>query len=276
VTGCEEWRGKIDPYVDGELPRTDVLEFEKHLVECEDCHAAYERVRAAVDTVRGASPLYDVPDGSVERAERLVEGREVKNRARRWVIAAGIALATGLAVAVSMNLYIESSPQFVSFAAETHLRYARKAMPLDIVSSDPEVVTNWLGGRVPFHLQLPDYPAGPGEKKRYRLVGARLLQHLNDDVGYLAYEMDDKPISLLMASSPGTAPGSGERYRSGNLTFHFVYDKGLRLISWTDAGINYCLVTELDARGAESCVICHGSPGELRKFEDLTPESDQR
>ncbi len=274
---CEDLRRKIDLYLDGELPPVEVLEFERHLVECQECHAAYGRARTVVDTVRGARPLYEIPEGSFDKARRLVETYRSRRRARRWATAAAAAIVVLSLGAVSvLRLLSESSQQFSSFAAETHLRYARQAMPLDIVSSEPGVVSNWLGARMPFHLQLPDYPTGPGEQKRYTLEGARLLQFGNEDIGYLAYEMDGRPISLLMASSPGTAPRNGEVYRSGDLAFHFQYEKGLRLISWADAGVNYCLVSELDAHGAESCVICHGSREELRKVEDLAPEKGRR
>ena len=166
--------------------------------------------------------------------------------------------------------------QFENFATEIHLRYAKKAMPLDVVSSDPRIVSDWLGARLPFHVELPNYPSAPRQEKPYVLVGARLLQYLNDDIGYLAYEMKGRPISLLMASSPATAPDGGEIYNSGKLRFHISYNRGLRTMSWTDAGLNYCLISESGAGGSESCVICHGSAAERQKFQELTPERGHR
>ncbi len=48
-----------------------------------------------------------------------------------------------------------------------HTPYARGAFPLDVASSQPQVVSNWLEPRVPFHLTLPNYPEGG--PKRYAL-----------------------------------------------------------------------------------------------------------
>jgi len=65
--------------------------------------------------------------------------------------------------------------EYASFAAEAHLLYARGAFPLDIVSREPQAVADWLGGRLPFHMTLPNYPApsdrtGSREQKKYSLV----------------------------------------------------------------------------------------------------------
>jgi len=186
-------------------------------------------------------------------------------------VAAGTA---GLAAACLLGILLIPSPsasEFNEFAAGSHLRYAKGAMPLDVASSEPEVVSRWLSTRLPFHLQLPNYPEGRGEPKRYRLVGARLLQYRNRDVAFLAYEMDHRPISLLMTSDPVATPSNGTVYRSGALAFHFSDRKGLKLIAWTDRGLHYSLVSELGANGAESCMICHGGEGQRRVIEELKP-----
>ena len=156
---------------------------------------------------------------------------------------------------------------YEKFAAQAHRDYSRGAFPLDIVSDQPQLVSRWLEPRVPFHLTLPNYPEGG--PKRYALAGARLMQYRGDDVAYLAYEMDRKPISLLISSSSRVAPSGGEKYQSGGLTFYFSAEQGLRIITWKDKGLTYAQVSDLDVKGAESCAICHGGAGERRKFEGL-------
>lgn len=272
MSSCAETRQKIHLYVDDELPAAEILELEKHLVECPTCSAEYQDVRAVVDTVRGAKPLYDVPESSLAAARAILSADRA---APRWNWrAAAILVAAGLGALAMFWLWPDRGPQFAAFAADTHLRYARGAMPLDVASGNPDVVSRWLRARLPFHVDLPDYPVEPGERKRYRLVGARLLQYVDDDVGYLAYEMDGKPISLLLASTARAAPSGGDVYRSGSLAFHFTYHKGLKVISWTDSGVHYALVSDGTARGAESCVICHGSAAERRVIEQI-PEANR-
>jgi anti-sigma factor RsiW len=288
VIGCDDARNKIALYVDRELCGSEALEVEAHLTECVPCRMAYEDSRAVVDGVRAASPLYEVPEHSYAVIEQLVAAQEKGARRHRWLLlAAAAALVAGVILGIMGSWLSESfSPwltrrrgmpaQYASFAAEAHLLYARGAFPLDIVSREPQAVSEWLARRLPFHMTLPDYPApndrtGSREQKKYSLVGARLMQYFDEDVAYLAYEMDHKPISLVIASYPQVFPSGGEIYRSGGLTFYSTAEKGLRMITWADKGLTYALVSTLDVRASESCVICHGSPNDRSKLENLRP-----
>ncbi len=272
MNACDEARLMVHLYIDGELSPEEILEFENHLMDCERCRAEYHNTRTVVDTVRGARPLYETPAASLRKAAALIERH---NRGRRWFIRfEAVAAAVILAAAGGLLLWWSQNAGaggFAALAAETHREYEAGRLPLDVVSSDPETVSAWLRFHVPFHIDLPDYPVGAGEHKPYRLVGARRLAYGNDIAAYLAYEMNGRPISLLLSSSPDAAPSGGEIYRSGRLIFHFTDENGLRVISWTDRGLHYSLVSELGAGGAESCAICHGSAGERRVIDQLQP-----
>lgn len=261
---CAEIRPRIALYVDGELTGAEALEFEAHLTDCAECRREYDDLRDTVDAVRGARPLYEVPEQSYAAALRVISGWERRRRQRRWVLAAaaGAALLAVALVGVSTG-----RSGYEEFAAQMHRSYERGAFPLDIASSQPQVVSKWLDPRVPFHLTLPNYPEGG--PKRYALAGARLMQYQGQDVAYLAYQMDRKPISLLISSSSRITPAGGESYQSGGLTFYFSAEQGLRVITWKDKGLTYAQVSDLAVKGAESCAICHGAEGERRKFEGL-------
>jgi anti-sigma factor RsiW len=256
-------------YIDGELPPAEVLEFEKHLMECPGCRTQYERLRTVVDLIRGAKPLYDAPESSRVKAYSLVRRREATDT---WLrMAAAVLVAAGLGLSAWLLARPVTPAHFPEFAADVHRQYAAARTRLGITSSKPEAVSAWLQSRVDFPLELPDYPVGPGGRKLYGLVGAGLLQYAGERVAYVAYEMDHQPISLLMASTPQAAPSGGDVYRSGKLTFRFFDRQGLKVITWTDRGIHYGLVSEMGARGAESCVICHGREGDRRVIEELKP-----
>jgi anti-sigma factor RsiW len=166
---------------------------------------------------------------------------------------------------------VSAPAQYSSFAAEAHRLYARGAFPLDIVSRQPQEVSDWLRARLPFHVRLPEYPSRGWQKKRYTLVGARLVQYLDQDVAYLAYEMDREPISVLISQARLLAPSVGETYRSGGVTFHFSEENGLRMITWTDHGLTYAQVSTVGLSGADSCGVCHGSREDRHKVENLRP-----
>jgi anti-sigma factor RsiW len=261
---CAEIRPRIALYVDREVTGAEALDFEAHLTDCAECRRVYDDLRETVDAVRGARPLYEVPERSYATVQGVVADWEGRQRQRRWVLASAVA---AVLLSVALAWISTGRSGYEEFAAQAHRNYARGAFPLDIASSQPQVVSNWLEPRVPFHLTLPNYPEG-GPKK-YALAGARLMQYRGQDVAYLAYEMDRKPISLLISSSSRIMPSGGESYQSGGLTFYFSAEPGLRIITWKDKGLTYAQVSDLDVKGAESCVICHGAEGERRKFEGL-------
>ena len=267
---CSEARGILHAYVDGELTAADTLALEAHLVECVVCREECAELQAGVETVRGTCGVYEAPRASREEAVRLV-ARHYERR-RRWGLAAAVAVCAliGTAGAV-VNRRIESHDRFAAFAAETHVRYASGTMPLDIRSDEPAEVAEWLSRHLTFVLTLPNYPER--EPKKYMLAGARLLQYGEDDVAYMAYRMNGRPISLLMASSRRIVPSGGVVYQSGGLTFHSVSSNGLQTITWADRGLSYALVSDLKSVGAESCVVCHGGAGEDRKFAPLRPRT---
>ena len=276
MIGCDDAKNSIALYLDRELSGLEALEFEAHLTQCAACRLAYENSRAVVDGIRAASPLYEVPEQSYANIEQFVVQQD-KGPRRHHSLA--LAAATALVLGVIIGAWFSSraarkhAVPYSSFAAEAHLLYARGAFPLDIVSREPRAVADWLGGRLPFHLTLPNYPEpnGSREQKKYSLVGARLLQYLDQDVAYLAYEMDHKPISLVIASSAQVFPSGEDTYQSGGLTFYSTAAKGLRMMTWADKGLTYALVSTLDVRGSESCVICHGSANDRPKLDNLRP-----
>jgi anti-sigma factor RsiW len=265
MMSCSEIRPRIALYVDREVTGAEALEFEAHLTECAQCRREYDDLRETVDAVRATCPIYEVPDGSYAAVQGMVADWELRRRQRRWLPSLAAA-AVLLAVAAAWWISAARSG-YEQFAAEAHRNYARGTFPLDVASDRPPVVSDWLKPRVPFHLTLPNYPEGA--PKRYALLGARLMQYRGEDVAYLAYEMDRKPISLLISSSSRVMPSGGESYRSGGLTFYFSSQQGLRILTWKDKGLTYALVSDLNVKSAESCAICHGAEGERRKFEGL-------
>jgi anti-sigma factor RsiW len=268
MTPCP-FSDRIHPYVDGELDVAQHVGFEAHLLECATCRVGYDRVRQVVDVVRGARPLYPAAPSLCAKLQTIVESKQAHSRKRRIVrigVMTGAFAATILLLAV---LPMRVSQRFTTFAAETHLRYAQRELPLGVSSQEPSVVSEWIHAHLPFHLSLPNFPAEAGIPKSYSLVGARSMRFQGHDVAYLAYTMEQHPISLLVSSSDDVIPSDGETYASGKLLFHFSSEKGLKLITWRDRGLSYALVSDVQVSGAQSCIVCHGSELERRKFENL-------
>ena len=187
-----------------------------------------------------------------------------------WAAAVLVVIGGGAAAWLT-GWFGQQGESFRVYAAESHLRYARGRLSLDAKSGDPAELSSWLEQNLPFHLEVPAYPVAGPEGNAYELVGARLLRHRDEDVAFLSYTMREKPVSLLVASATGREPVGGEVYRSGELDFHFYSVDGLKLIGWVDKGLSYVIASNIDAVGAESCVVCHGQGADRRKFEALEP-----
>jgi hypothetical protein len=111
--------------------------------------------------------------------------------------------------------------------------------------------------------------------KFYRLEGGRLVSLEGDYAAYVAYRMEDRPISPLVASAATVAPSGRDTVQWGGLTFHLDSRAGLNVITWSDNGLTYALASELGFGGERSCLVCHGSPAERGKIEGFSPPSPQ-
>jgi anti-sigma factor RsiW len=271
---CDAMPALVSAYLDGELVGEDLIAFEAHVAGCKDCRRSVEEERAVVAAVRSSLPLYGASDSLRQRVEGLLDGQQKGGR-RAWaaVLAAGVLLAVvvGLIAWGRRERLGARGPasELASLAADTHLRYARGQLPLEVATDQPELLSHWFAGRVPFHLALPAYPVGPGEQKFYRLEGGRLVSFKNDYAAYVAYRMDGQPVSLLVTSAEATQPYGGEIVKSGALTFHLESVAGLEVITWTDHGLTYALASDVAVSGARSCLVCHGSPEVRRRLPEF-------
>jgi hypothetical protein len=240
-----------------------------------------------VRAVRDSLPLYEAPASLRERVRQLALPQQAapappSGSRPAWgvyavgrpLLAAASLAALVLAAAALLHAPRSSSAArpagaFASLAVDTHLRLARGQLPLEVRSDAPAEVSRFFEGRVPFHLALPAYPVEPGEQKPYRLVGGRLVAFEDDYAAFVAYRMDERPISLLVTSAERVTPEGGEAVTQGGLTFHIESVSGLKVITWSDKGLTYALASDLAVTGSRSCMVCHGSAQERRKFEGL-------
>jgi anti-sigma factor RsiW len=160
---------------------------------------------------------------------------------------------------------------FALMAAETHLRHTRGQLPLEMVSEDPQRVSGWFTNKVNFSVKLPNYQESSGQDKLYTLEGARLVSYQNDYSAYVAYRMKERPISLVITSDSAAKPSGGEEIASRGLMFHYNAIDGLKVITWSDRGLTYALVSDLDERGQQSCIVCHTGTKDQDFIEPLKP-----
>jgi anti-sigma factor RsiW len=156
-------------------------------------------------------------------------------------------------------------------AAGTHLRRTRGQLPLEMESSSPRDVSAWFSNKVNFSVKLPNYQESSGQEKLYTLEGARLVSYQNDYAAYVAYQMANRHISLVITSDSVAKPSGGEEIPARGLTFHYNAIDGLKVLTWSDRGLTYALVSDLDERGQQSCIVCHQGTKDQDLIEPLKP-----
>src|SRR5436189_3180285 len=161
-------------------------------------------------------------------------------------------------------------------AVTTHLRHLRGQLPLEITSDLPEQISKWFVGKVPFSVELPNYQESSGQAKLYSLEGARLVGYNDGYAAYVAYQMQKQPISLVVTWEDVARPSGGEEIVSRGLTFHYDSMQGLKVITWSDRGLTYALVSDLEGRGQQSCIVCHQGTKDHDFIESLKPKQTAR
>jgi anti-sigma factor RsiW len=285
-------------YLDDELRNGERDEFEAHLQACPACRTMCEQERLLLEIVRASNPLYETPAGLGERIAQMIDPNsgpliapQSLRRRIQGALGAGHAspfhlrpirilafaiIISTIAAAGAWFLKTRVEPdrfptpsKFALMAVDTHLRRLRGQLPLEVISDSPETISSWFAGKVSFKLQLPNYQESSGQEKLYGLEGARLVAFNNDYAAYVAYKMRQRPITLVATANSVAMPSGGEEIVSKGLKFHYDAINGFKIITWADRGLTYALVSDLEERGQQSCLVCHAGTRDRDFIEGL-------
>jgi len=288
---CEDIRGRLTLYLDDELQGEERGVVEAHLADCESCAALFARELNFLNAVRESATVHVAPPELRANVQKILsEGPKVaavgvveKSRPRRaprvsWLVAAAAAALLLLLLPFVVwrinrqsNIPALKASSFALMAADTHLRHMRGQLPLEMETESPQQISSWFLNKVNFSVKLPNYQESSGQDKLYTLEGARLVGYQNDYAAYVAYRMKDRPISLVITSDSATHPSGGEEIQARGLTFHYNAIDGLKVLTWSDRGLTYALVSDLEERGQQSCIVCHEGTKDRDLLEPLKP-----
>lgn len=292
MNDCDLIQDRIILYLDDELEASESADLTKHLDTCRSCRAIFQSERAFLESVRGVRKLQNASPELRERATKILAGShesstsdsspDEMHKARRWLRPRYLApIAAVMLVALAVGVWgvgvFKTAPErvglseFARMAADTHLRHIQGQLPLEISSGVPQTISDWFVGKVPFVLRLPNYQEASGQEKLYQLEGARLVGFRSDYAAYIAYQMQTRPISLVVTSEAVAQPSGGEEILANGIAFHFNSINGLKVITWSDRGLTYALVSDLEERGQQSCVVCHQGTKDQNLIEPLKP-----
>jgi anti-sigma factor RsiW len=277
---CDECRVNILRYLDYDLRGQEREDFRSHLETCADCRANVEAEQALSHLLHQSRPLYSAPSALHSRVSAAVmqhsqsstrigfyQGmlqilqRDLVDPVRRAlsmrVLALVVLLLVLLFVFVPNVMRQVRAASYVETAVATHRSYLDGDRPLELRSSSPELVTAWFADKVPFPFRLPNAQSTPNITPAYRLTGAGLVNYRGNKVALVTYEKQGGKISLLVASSEVAPVAAGDEVRFGELTFHYRTDNGFKVITWSNHGLSYALVSSVSGSARESCMVCH-------------------
>jgi anti-sigma factor RsiW len=249
---CDETQNLIHGYVDGELDLVRSLEIEQHLRDCAACSAAHDGLQRLRTSLR-AGPLYLRPPARLkQRIQATLRGAEQsksRSRVARW---RNLAIAASLAAAVLLTW---GGIHFLSMRANedllaqqvvsSHVRSIMAKMPIDMASSNHHVLKPWLNDRLGFSPDVADAAETPGlEDQRFHLEGGR-VDYLDDRlVAALVYKRDNHLINVYVWPAPADPDA-----RVRTITRH-----GYHLHHWTQSGMNYWVVSDLNEEALQRFV----------------------
>jgi anti-sigma factor RsiW len=280
LRNCDDIRGRVTLYLDNELQGEERATVEAHVAKCESCAAVFTRELNFLNTIRESGPLHVASPELRNRVEQIlrIEPAHAPRTRFTWLLAVAAGLLVLLVPVLVWRVVRHKEPapvtqagNFALMAVDTHLRHMRGQLPLETESANPREISDWFANKVNFSVQLPNYQESSGQEKLYTLEGARLVYYQNQYAAYVAYRMKERPISLVITSDSVAKPSGGEQIASKGLKFHYNAIDGLKVITWSDRGLTYALVSDLEERGQQSCIVCHEGTKDQDFIEPLKP-----
>jgi len=260
------------------------------MTSCADCRTALDAEQALSSLLHRSRPLYSAPPvlrSRVSAAQMQYSAsksaqvgiclgalhelqRVLIDSVRRFSsirVLALVILVLGLLFAFVSNVVHQvRATSYVEAAVATHRSYLDGNRPLALRTSSPELVAAWFTDKVPFHFRLPNARSSPSGTSSYRFAGASLVNYRGDPAALVIYEKESQTISLLVASSKSAVVAGGDEVRFGTLTFHYRTDDGLKVITWSNHGLSYALVSNISGSARESCLVCHQNMADHHNF----------
>lgn len=287
MKSCDEYVIKTLRYLDEDLEGQELEDFLSHLNFCANCREHLEAEKELSATLHRARPLYSAPaalrarlavnvssnrdrDSIYRRVYRVARGRlsGTLPLIANWrvPVPAAVAIALCLAVAPNIERRVQAA-SYIETAVAEHRSYISGDVRPGLQSSSPEQVTAWFRGKVPFNFRLPAAESSPEKNLVYRLTGATLVNFKGSPAALVTYERQNDKISLLVDSSKSAAVAGGDEVRFGKLIFHYHTNSGFRVITWSNHGLSYALVSSVSGPARASCLVCHQNMADSKDFK---------
>jgi anti-sigma factor RsiW len=241
--GCEQWRGRLDAYADGELDSAEARVVGEHLRTCPACAAgALERVQMK-RALQMAGKRYVASAELRNRVARSLSAKSLAPKPRRhfsyWQILAAPALML-LIISLATNFYMGREnarrQRVYSELADLHVAALASATPVDVVSTDRHTVKPWFQGKIPFSFNLPEL-----QGSEFTLLGGRVTYFAQTPGAHLIYQIRKHEISVFIFQDR-VFEDQGEETAAG-----LAHALSFNVENWSQNGLRYFVVGDVSA-----------------------------
>ena len=239
---CQQAKPLIEPYADGELEAAAILELEQHLRGCPECALALRNAQSLKKALKQDALYFKAPEAlrrqvlaELPSPAKVVPQRPAWNWRWNWLTsvmsgAAAVCLALLMAVVLTRPSAEERLAQEI---VSGHIRSLMAGHALDVASTDQHTVKPWFNGKVDFSPPVKDLTA-----QEFPLVGGRLDYLGGRTVAALIFQRHKHVINLFIwpAKATNAKPAA------------FPPRQGYQLVHWSDAGMAFWAVSDLNEK----------------------------
>ncbi len=234
---CEQWRGKLDAYLDGELDSAEAGTLGRHLRECAACASeVLERVQMK-RSVQMAGKRYAASAELRNRIQKSIAAKPRRERGWLWkllVVPAVLVVILSLAVSLYLRHENERRPRVYSELVDLHVSALASTAVVDVVSTDRHTVKPWFQGKIPFTFNLPEL-----QGSEFTLLGGRVTYLAQNPGAHLIYQVRKHQVSVFIFQDRGEETAS---LPSGS-----VHALSFNVENWTQSGLRYFVVGDVGA-----------------------------
>jgi anti-sigma factor RsiW len=237
---CKESQSLMAAYIDDELDSPDAIRYAAHLAGCTACTDAYRQMVDLHASIKTHGIRYSAPSHLRHRIQSALPRpapRRKKLATLPWAwINLGVATAFTFAFALTFSLYLtvpSAEERDEQEVVDSHARSLMVNHLSDVASSDQHTVKPWFSGKLDFSPTVYDFA-----QQDFPLIGGRLDYLNHHPVAALAYQHRKHVLNLFVW------PDKTRTDVSQQTSFR----QGYHMIHWTQAGMHYWLISDMNAQ----------------------------
>ena len=234
-------------YLEGLLVGKEASDIEAHLTTCPTCRLASEAEKIFLSALRN----HLVPPRAPSYLRSQVRAMLIARRKEKKVWLWGLSVSALASVLIATFVVFCDNSVQLEWAVNTHLALKANNRLLDIRTSNPRTVTDWISRQADLSVQIL-----PTVAPQIEIQGGRLIVDKKDRIIQVAYSGAGEASSLY-AMPIQRAPLKGHVVSLKELTFHIQKVDGYFTVSWASAKTGYILVSETEQGINRGCLLCH-------------------